>query len=137
MSMGGSGGGMRSDINVTPLVDVCLVLLIIFMVVTPMLQRGKDVALPASKTVDEESKSGDPLIVSVTAAGDRYVENDAYRDDTSFQHRIRDGLAENPGRNVLLKADAALEFRTGRAVMELTRQAGAKGVTLAVQEVDE
>jgi len=64
----GGRGGIKSDINVTPLVDVVLVLLIIFMVVTPMLQRGKDVKLPvATKQKHEEGKDVDPMIVSVTA----------------------------------------------------------------------
>ena len=53
MSVGGSQGGPKSDINVTPLVDVVLVLLIIFMVITPMLQRGKSVTLPKANKVEE------------------------------------------------------------------------------------
>ena len=69
MAMAAGGrGGIKSDINVTPLVDIVLVLLIIFMVVTPMLQRGKDVKLPvATKQKHEEGKDVDPMIVSVTA----------------------------------------------------------------------
>ena len=63
---GGSGKGVKNEINVTPLVDVVLVLLIIFMVVTPMLQRGKDVRLPQAQKTDEESKEADPLVLSLT-----------------------------------------------------------------------
>ena len=57
-------GGVRSEINVTPLVDVVLVLLIIFMVITPMLQRGKAVTLPDAKLVSELKSGGDPIIIA-------------------------------------------------------------------------
>ena len=66
MNVGGSGKGIKAEINITPLVDVVLVLLIIFMVITPMLQRGKDVRLPLVHKPDSENKDGDPLILSVT-----------------------------------------------------------------------
>jgi biopolymer transport protein ExbD len=65
MNVGG-GKGIKAEINVTPMVDVVLVLLIIFMVITPMLQRGKDVQLPKAMKVDDEKKGGaDPIVVSV------------------------------------------------------------------------
>jgi biopolymer transport protein TolR len=134
---GGPSGEIRAAINVTPLVDVVLVLLIIFMVVTPMLQRGKDVQLPGAKKTDEEQKSGDPLILSVTSDLRVWVENDAYPDDQALQDRIRDTLAGNPGRTVLLKGDASLTFGAVRKVMDIARQGGAKGVALAVQKVSE
>ena len=79
MTTGGGGGGVKADINVTPLVDVVLVLLIIFMVVTPMLQRGKDVRLPkAAQKEQQEGQSADPLILSMTPDKKMYLENDAY-----------------------------------------------------------
>ena len=74
MAFGGGGKGVeKNEINVTPLVDVVLVLLIIFMVITPMLQRGKDVNLPKSANVEAEKK-GDPLVLSVTTDGKVYIE---------------------------------------------------------------
>ena len=65
----GSKGGVRSDINITPLVDVVLVLLIIFMVITPMLQRGKHVELPKAHHVQTGQQNADPLFVTVTKDG--------------------------------------------------------------------
>ncbi len=68
MSMGGSSGGshdLQSDINVTPLVDVCLVLLIIFMVVTPMLQKGMDVQLPTTDNPDKKPEGAKQRLISV------------------------------------------------------------------------
>src|SRR6266542_1790571 len=94
--------GVKNEINVTPLVDVVLVLLIIFMVVTPMLQRGKDVRLPKSQQIDEEKKESDPLILSVTADKKMYVESDAY-DEAGLQERLRQEVAAQPTRKLLLK----------------------------------
>ena len=65
MSVGGKKGGAMSDINVTPLVDVVMVLLIIFMVVTPMLSSGVDVKLPKAKTATEERDMGQFLVISL------------------------------------------------------------------------
>ena len=68
MAMGGASGRdkLQSDINVTPLVDVCLVLLIIFMVITPLLQMGYDVKVPPKATVDQPQSLVDLVIVSIT-----------------------------------------------------------------------
>src|SRR5881227_2969999 len=68
MGFDAAKSGVRSDINITPLVDVVLVLLIIFMVITPMLQRGKSVELPKAKNaVQNKAEGPEPLFVSVTA----------------------------------------------------------------------
>src|SRR5882762_4274704 len=73
----GAKSGVRSDINITPLVDVVLVLLIIFMVITPMLQKGKSVELPKAKNaIQNKAQGADPLFVSVTADGKVYIESD-------------------------------------------------------------
>src|SRR5438309_7848328 len=101
MAMGGGGklGGVKSDINVTPLVDVCLVLLIIFMVVTPMLQRGKDVKLPKATSIEKEKKNADPVILSVTPDKKMYLEQDAY-DDANLETALRDKLLPAPNRKI-------------------------------------
>ena len=65
MNMGGKKGGAMGDINVTPLVDVVLVLLIIFMVVTQMLSSGVDVKLPKSKTAESAQDVGQHLVVGI------------------------------------------------------------------------
>ena len=131
---GGSGRGVKNDINVTPLVDVVLVLLIIFMVVTPMLQRGKDVRLPKSQQTDEEKKESDPLILSLTADKKMYVESDMY-DEAGIQDRLAREVAAAPTRKILLKGDETLTFGDVRKVMELARKSGAKGVALGVEEL--
>ena len=130
----GPNAVIKSDINVTPLVDVVLVLLIIFMVVTPMLQRGKDVRLPRAHQVEKDQDRPDPIIVSVTPDKRVYIEHDPY-DDRSFQERLSDELTQKPGRPILLKGDQSLAYGEVRRVMNLARKAGAKGISLGVEEL--
>ncbi|EYF03709.1 ExbD/TolR family protein [Chondromyces apiculatus] len=132
----GPSKGFKNEINVTPLVDVVLVLLIIFMVVTPMLQRGKDVKLPQAKQIEEEKKDADPMILSVTLEKTTWVENDQY-DETGLGERLTQEFIKSPGRKVLVKGDNRLTFGDVRKVMEIARKSGAKSVGLAVEELKE
>lgn len=134
MGVGGSKQGIKAEINITPLVDVVLVLLIIFMVVTPMLQRGKDVRLPEVHRPDKENKDGDPLILSVTTDKKMYLERDEL-DDAAMEAKLREELTAQPGRKVLLKGDERLTYGDVRKAMEIARKAGAKGISLGVQEI--
>jgi biopolymer transport protein ExbD len=133
MTAGGKGG-VKSDINVTPLVDVVLVLLIIFMVVTPMLQRGKDVSLPRSRIVDKDPGSGDPLVLSVTFDKRIWVDKDAY-DEAGLEQRLRDEIIAQPNRPFLLKGDSRVTVGEIRKVMAIARKAGARGVRIAVEQL--
>ena len=136
MGMGvGGHKGIKAEINVTPMVDVVLVLLIIFMVITPMLQRGKDVQLPKAIKVDDEKKgAGDPVVVSVTPDKRIYIESNTY-DDEGFQVELQKKLISNPGQRILLKGDQSLVFEDVRRVMNLARKAGAKSIALGVEEI--
>ncbi len=135
MSVGGSQGGPKSDINVTPLVDVMLVLLIIFMVITPMLQRGKSVTLPKAAKVEDEKKGTDPdpVILSITADKKMFVEQDEF-DAAGLEAKLKDTLAYLPNKKLLLKGDSTLSVGDMRQVMEITRKAKAKKVFLGVEE---
>jgi biopolymer transport protein ExbD len=134
MAMAGPSKGIKNEINVTPLVDVVLVLLIIFMVITPMLQRGKDVNLPSAKQTDKESKESDPLVLSVTEKKEIYVESNAFN-DKGLEDEIRGKLTALPGRRILLKGDDRLSFGDVRRVMEIARKAGATSINIGVQEL--
>lgn len=134
MAMAGPSKGIKNEINVTPLVDVVLVLLIIFMVITPMLQRGKDVNLPMAKQTDKENKESDPLVLSVTEKKEIYVESNAFNDQ-ALEDEIRSKLTVLPGRRILLKGDDRLSFGDVRRVMEIARKAGATSINLGVQEM--
>lgn len=135
MAMGvGPNRGVKSDINVTPLVDVVLVLLIIFMVITPMLQRGKDVKLPKAVKVENERKgAADPLILSITADRRTFIERDEVKLD-DLETSLRAKLTAEPGKRILIKGDGSLLIEDVRKVMDNARKAGAKGISLGVEQ---
>ena len=128
----GSSKGINNDINVTPLVDVVLVLLIIFMVITPMLQRGKDVHLPKANNPEKAQKEGDPLIVSITPDKRIWIESNSVSEE-SFETKLGDFIQKDPDRKMLLKGDEVLIVGDVRKVMDHLKKAGAKGVELAVE----
>ena len=132
MAFGGGGKGVKNEINVTTLVDVVLVLLIIFMVITPMLQRGKDVNLPKSANVEAEKK-GDPLVLSVTTDGKIWIEANQVGEN-ELEAKVAEALRREPGKKVMLKGDERVTVGDVRKVMQHARLGGAKGVALAVQE---
>jgi biopolymer transport protein TolR len=133
MAFGGGSKGVKNDINVTPLVDVVLVLLIIFMVITPMLQRGKPVQLPQAKQTEEDKKDADPLILSLTQEKQIYVESDPVN-EAGLADRIKAELTATPGKKIQVKGDERLTFGDVRHVMDIVRKAGARGVSLVVEE---
>ncbi len=111
-----------SQINVTPLVDVMLVLLVIFMVTAPILHQGVDVNLPR---VRAGALSGDEaqLVVTVTAKGPVYL-NDAVMEPAALLTKLQAILRERPDRNVYLRADAAVPYGEVMRVMGSLREAG-------------
>jgi biopolymer transport protein TolR len=112
--VGDNKGGAMADLNVTPLVDVVLVLLIIFMVVTPMLGAGVDVQLPAARTATEDEDLGQNLVVSVKDDGTAYVDRDAVTLDTILE-RVREVRDDRP---IMIKADAKAKYKDVRQVMD-------------------
>jgi biopolymer transport protein ExbD len=129
----GSARGPKSEINVTPLVDVVLVLLIIFMVVTPMLQRGKDVHLPKARQIDEDKRT-DALVLSMTKDRRTWLDTEELV-ESELLGRLQREIARDPTRKVLVKADEELVVGDVRRVMDVARRAGAKGVSLGVEEL--
>ena len=134
MAIAASKGGVKNEINITPLVDVVLVLLIIFMVVTPLLQRGRDVHLPKVKQPADNKKQTDPLVLSITPDGKIYVETVRYGDD-KIEAKIAREISADPNKRVLLKGDESVTVGDVRKLMDHTKRAGAKAVQLAVEEV--
>lgn len=142
---GVSHSAPNSDINVTPLVDVCLVLLIIFMVVTPMLGRGKDVRLPIL-TEAVEHKEGDQVFVSVDDNG-AWIEQDLYNDKASFLARLDEDLKIAFGKAaaigykgpiLFIKGDRETDYGRVRIVMEWinSSDAGVNDIALVVDKTD-
>jgi biopolymer transport protein TolR len=141
MAMQMGGKGLNSEINVTPLVDVMLVLLIIFMVVTPMLQRGKAVQLPQTRQPEKQPDEGKDIVVSVqwlkkgAGFGHKiYLGRDPVN-EARLRTRLLDELRKDPAKSIYLKGDKRLDYGTVRQVMEVCHQAGFQQVKLATEEL--
>jgi len=133
--MGGPVGkkGLNAEINVTPLVDVCLVLLIIFMVVVPQLQRGEEVELPrAAHPAKPKPDAPEPLLVAIRQDGQVLVQKKQVT-EKELPKEVREMLKkpESQGKPVLVKADSRLTFGKVRKVLEILQAAGLAGAGLA------
>ena len=126
-------GGVKNEINVTPLVDVVLVLLIIFMVVTPMLSRGAKVELPETSHHDKKNDNGEQLIVAMQADGKVFIESDPV-DDGSIVERLKLALKKHASGEVHVKGDRRLEYGAVRKLLEKIHEAGAPSVALGTEE---
>ena len=133
----GAGGGspdeVKGDINVTPLVDVCLVLLIIFMVVTPMLQQGVDVQLPAAPHAEKKPGAEGDLIVSIKQDGTVFV-GDKWIPDRNLVTFLQAERQKDPNRSVMLKADARINFGKVRTVMKAANEAEWSSVAILTEK---
>ena len=125
----GSESDVKSDINVTPLVDVCLVLLIIFMVVTPMLQKGVDVQLPETAKPEKMPEGAKQLTVAVKIDGTVFVDKNWIPDDR-LAKAFKDIHAQSPEKDIVIKADKRLKYKKIRDVMRVINEAGFGGVGL-------
>ncbi|MGJ3523100.1 ExbD/TolR family protein [Nitratidesulfovibrio sp. D1] len=122
----GSGGGFVAEINVTPFVDVMLVLLIIFMVTAPMMTEGLDVALPQTKTVQVLPEDDGSVVLTVRADGALFV--DDYRTDMDGMGRLLATRAAERPTAVFLRADRDVPYGTVVEVIGLVRAAGVEKV---------
>jgi biopolymer transport protein TolR len=125
---------VRSQINVTPLVDVCLVLLIIFMVVTPMLQKGIDVALPETHQPEKMPENSKQLTLSVKLDGSVFV-NQNWVPNEQLAAALKNIHDQTPDKSVVLKGDRRLKYKKVREVMKLVNEAGFSHVGLVTEKV--
>jgi biopolymer transport protein TolR len=130
MDVGSNRAAVKSDINITPLVDVVLVLLIIFMVITPMLQRGKAVELPKAVHAASGPAGEDPKFVSVTKEGDLYFEKDKVTLDELGKLLTE---TQGKGQRVMVKADVDTDYKFIRPVLDKASKAKMLGVALAAE----
>lgn len=131
-------GGKRAKpspaMNVTPLVDIVLVLLIIFMVVLPNMENDAPVDLPSIFHVDEEPRGRvDPVTVSVTADERLFLEQDPMSAE-DLEARLREVHEREPLRRVILRGDASLDYSAVRDLFALCQRIGFPGVSLRVGE---
>lgn len=140
MNTSGSGGAssVTNEINVTPFCDICLVLLIIFMVITPLLQKGVPVVLPKARNPVKQPEKADNINIAVTMKngmiqvfyGKKWVPSDVLRD------KLEAAYARNPGRKVYLKGYYNAEFGKIKEILRDVQSVGFKQIGLVVTHVD-
>jgi biopolymer transport protein ExbD len=125
----------RPDINVTPLVDVVLVLLIIFMVVLPQMEAGANVALPGVQNPDKKTDvKHKPITLSVTRSGNLFLEKRAV-DMTELIGLLQEGRARAPGSRLVLKGDREAPYGLMRSVFKQAQGLGFPGISLQVGDL--
>ncbi|HQW81818.1 MAG TPA: biopolymer transporter ExbD [Pseudomonadota bacterium] len=123
MSSGGNDGGVMAEINVTPLVDVMLVLLIIFMITTPMMSHKVKVDLPTKTVTVEEKEKAVPLTLAIDDAGQMYLE-DALIDQRALEDRLRREALKTPQPMIELRADRTTQYKQIAEAMATVKNAG-------------
>ncbi|HEX5656914.1 MAG TPA: biopolymer transporter ExbD [Polyangiales bacterium] len=129
----GSENKLRAEINVTPLVDVVLVMLIIFMVITPMLTRGREVDLPVASVPDAAHENIDAIVLTVTADKQLWLENSKVRLD-KLTEEVKARWLNHPDQAVLIKADSSVTVKHLRPVFQKLKEAKISQIAFAVLE---
>jgi biopolymer transport protein ExbD/biopolymer transport protein TolR len=131
ISVRNEGSKVNSNINVTPMVDVMLVLLIIFMVITPMLQNkvSVDMAKVTNSTNMPDADKEDAIVVAITRDGNVFLgQNKTAIGELGAQ--VRDKLADKPGKTIFVRADARAQYRAVEDAIDAVRTAGVEDVGL-------
>ena len=126
---------VSSNINVTPMVDVMLVLLIIFMVITPMLQNKVQIDMAKAENVIAmpDADKDDAIVVAVTRDGGVFLgQNKTSVDELGLQ--VREKLADKPGKTIFIRADARAQYRAVEDAIDAVRTAGVEDVGLLTQK---
>ena len=134
-SLARAGTRPKPVMNVTPLVDVVLVLLIIFMVVIPMMSQSVTIDLPSIFNVDPEAKGKtDPFTLSLSADGSMYFEKEQLESDR-FMAKLREANQREPSRRLVLRADRTARYGDVRKLFKDCQEVGFPGVSLRVNEL--
>jgi biopolymer transport protein TolR len=132
MNVGGAKGGVNSEINVTPLVDVMLVLLIIMMIVAPLLQQGVNVRLPVAANSLEKPDTQENTVIGIDAKGEFFV-NSVPVPATELRRRVEEILETKNERIVLIKADEDTKYSAVMDAMDELRAAGIEDMGLITE----
>jgi len=135
MAVGDSKGGPMANINVTPMADIMIVLLIIFMVITPMLQKGIDVKLPQASNTKERKDEPKSIVVAIKKDSTTYLGGAKLESQAELLPQVKERLQDLPegARIIYLKADDALPYSEVMKVMDLCREAGVEEVALIAE----
>jgi biopolymer transport protein TolR len=133
MDLGGAQGGVKSDINVTPLVDVMLVLLIIMMLVAPMLQKGVDVKLPAAVNTVDKPETQEQTVIAIAADKRLYLNAVPVRED-DLRQKVTEALEGKKEKIVLIKGDEDAPYSAIMAAMDKLREAQIENIGLVTEK---
>ncbi len=137
MAISGGGGsgvsGMTSDINVTPMADVMLVLLIIFMITTPLIQSGVAINMATAKNAAEapEAEAEDATTITVTRSSEYYV-NKKLTAEADLLDGVSEAFAKAPDKPLFVRVDVATPFGSVVHVVDLAREVGIERIGLLV-----
>jgi biopolymer transport protein TolR len=132
MDLGGAKGGVKSDINVTPLVDVMLVLLIIMMLVAPMLQQGVAVKLPQAQNTVDKPETQEQTVLAVSKDGSFFL-NAKPITESDMGTRLNEILENKKEKIVLIKADEEASYSAVMSAMDQLRNAGIEDIGLITE----
>jgi len=125
----GKSGGLNSDINVTPLVDVMLVLLIIMMLIAPMLQKGVPVELPLADNTVQKPETQDQTVLAIDRSNKFYI-NSIQVEKGYMADRVKTALEDKTERIVLIKADKDASYSAIMSAMDDLRKVGIEDIGL-------
>jgi len=129
MDLGGSKGGLKSDINVTPLVDVMLVLLVIMMLIAPLLQQGVSVQLPTAGNTTDKPETQGQTVIAIAKDRQIYLNTKPVRDD-ELGEKVMDLLEGQKEKIVIIKADTEVSYSVIMTAMDQLRRAGIEDIGL-------
>jgi biopolymer transport protein ExbD len=132
MDVGGTKGGLKADINVTPLVDVMLVLLIIMMLIAPMLQQGVSVKLPQASNTADKPETQDQTVVAVTSDKRLYL-NGVPIQEGELQSKIQTLMETKKEKIVLIKGDEEAPYSAIMNTMDRLRGANIENIGLITE----
>ena len=132
MSVGKKSGGLNSEINITPLADVMLVLLIIVMLIAPLLQKGINVTMPEAANTDDKPENDEQTTLAVTADG-RYYVDQVETSEIEMLNSINTALERKLERILLIKADQEAQYANVMNVLDRLQRAGIEDVGLITE----
>jgi biopolymer transport protein TolR len=137
MAVGGPGSGPRSDINMTPMIDVLLVLIIIFMVITPLTPKGLEAIVPQPAPPNQQQSEADQRTVVVTVNADRSMMiNTESTDEARLGARLEEIFKTRAERVIFVKGDKELEFQYVAKVIDIAKGVGIDKVGLMTPEME-
>ncbi|MCY4507235.1 MAG: biopolymer transporter ExbD [Acidobacteria bacterium] len=132
MQVGEKSGAMNSEINITPLADVMLVLLIIVMLIAPLLQKGVDVTLPEASNTSDKPENDTQTVLAVTADGRFYVDS-TQTTEQELLTTVQTTLERKFEKIVLIKADQDAQYADVMAVLDRLQRAGIEDIGLITE----